>query len=54
MIYGTTFRGYASQDKLFIQGRISRYRHIKNNPEASPLEHLFDTIKRIFNVRFGR
>ena len=51
MICGTTFRGYASQDKLFIQGRISRYRHIKNNPEASPLEHLFDTVKRIFNTR---
>lgn len=51
MIYGSTFRGYASQDKLFIQGRISRYRHIKNNPEASPLEHLLDTIKRIFNTR---
>ena len=51
MIYGSTFRGYASQDKLFIQGRISRYRYIKNNPEASPLEHLLDTIKRIFNTR---
>jgi phosphatidate phosphatase APP1 len=46
-----TYRGYASRDKFFIQGRISRYKLIKNNPEASPLEQLSDTLKRIFNTR---
>lgn len=50
-IQAASFRGYASQDKLFIQGRISRYRLIKNNPEASAWEQLSDTIKRIFNTR---
>ncbi len=51
LIHAASFRGYASQDRLFIQGRISRYRHIKNNPDASPWEQLSDTVKRIFNTR---
>jgi phosphatidate phosphatase APP1 len=50
-IQAASFRGYASQDKLFIQGRISRYRVINNHPDASPWEQLNDTVKRIFNTR---
>ncbi|NBU35441.1 MAG: DUF2183 domain-containing protein [Bacteroidetes bacterium] len=51
LIYATAFMGYASQDKVFIQGRISRYRFIKNYPDASSWEQLSDTIKRILNTR---
>lgn len=51
LIQVASFRGYASQDKLFIQGRISRFRTINNNPDASPWEQLTDTVKRIFNTR---
>jgi len=50
-VEGIIYRGYACRQQLFLQGRVSRYRRIGNNPDATPWEQLTDTIKRISTTR---